>query len=108
MSIVRLGENHKSDDEIVVTGVDGTSDWYVMPQGTQTTLVELRPDVASTAKIETSLYRGADPTVGPSTGVEWPDGDVTVATQNAIYGGCLVRCVVSAGTATMILKGIRS
>ena len=82
----------------------GNSDWYQMPDGVRLIELELVPN--GTAKVQATIDA---PGASADTvdGVDWPDGEVSVRTQNVLNGNPLVRTVVTSGSADLILKGIK-
>lgn len=99
--------NRAKEVEVTIElSTSGASDWYESPLGTSLVTAELIP-ISGTAKVQATIdTSGAE--AGNIDGTDWPSGDVTVTTQDAIIGSPLIRLSVSSGSAKVILNYIRS
>lgn len=73
-----------------------TSDWLILPAGIGDLMVSLAP-ASGTARVEFTQAPIADIEAGTvNTGTQWPDGDVSSATQKLMVNAVsAIRCVAS-------------
>lgn len=73
-----------------------TSDWLILPAGIGDLMVSLAP-TSGTARVEFTQAPIADIEAGTvNTGTQWPDGDVSSATQKLMVNAVsAIRCVAS-------------
>lgn len=108
MTVNAVDENGASDQEVRITVASpGNSPWQPMAQGTQFTIVEVVPGGGGTAKVQATLDRSGA-AADDVDGVDWDHGLVTARTQAKFNGGGLFRLVVTVGSATLILKGVKA
>jgi hypothetical protein len=109
MAIIPVTEDGNSDKELRITvAAPGFSDWYILPQGTILTNVEVVPGAGATCTVEATMDRLINPD-GSVDGVAWPPQSVTTRTQYTLNGSAsLIRLVVSVGAAVMIVKAVKS
>ena len=105
MAYVQLKETQNVDLEETISVASGqTSDWYGMPQNLGALAMQLVP--AGSARVEYTLDReGAKNDT--ATGVPWPDGDVSVVTDDNARGVAAIRLVSASGTADLFIRGNR-